>query len=127
MKIKSCLIFAIIFFVFSVGAYSQDKKLEIKLSPNEINQAVLEEIARVLRTSPKELDINKTFRQQRQKADALDIVETIMSIEERLDIEISDDEIDKACGAKGVEDIAEKLTINTFQRIVRESYSKIHK
>lgn len=127
MKTKVCIILTAIFIMFCLETFAQENKAAKLLSPGDINQVVLEEIARILNTKSKELAVNKTFWEQPQKADALDIVETIMSIEERLEIEISDDAIDKACGAKGVEDIAQKLTISTFQRIVRESYSKMHK
>jgi acyl carrier protein len=97
------------------------------LSPEQVDRAVLEETAKILGTTPDLLKPEEPFSHQPKAGDDLDFVETIMAIEERLGVEISDDAVDRISGAKGTRNIVERLTLAGLQQVAREAYHRKRK
>ena len=98
-----------------------------RLPPEQIDRAVLEEVAKVLETRPVALTPTAPFSEQPVAGDALDIVEATMAIEVRLSVDLDDEAMERACGATGVDDIAQKLTIAALQRFARQACDEKHR
>jgi acyl carrier protein len=83
---------------------------------NETEIQVRKVIAAQLKTSPQAIDMNRSLGEQ--KGDALDLVEMVMTLEEKLGVVISDQMIEKYVGAKMEQ--WPKLTPKQLVRIVEE-------
>ncbi len=81
---------------------------------------VLNVTAQILKTEASALQIEAPFAKQAHPADALDIVEIIMAVEDALGLEIDDKELDRRIGSHDVEELPQKLTIAQLQGFVRE-------
>lgn len=90
------------------------------------DETVLKHSASILGIPIGKLRVDRPYANQAVAADALDIVEIVMAIEEDLDITIDDDALDASIGASGVADIARRLTIARLQRVVRNILVKRH-
>ena len=90
------------------------------------DETVLKHSASILGIPVGKLQVDRPYANQVVAADALDIVEIVMSIEEDLNITIDDDALDASIGASGVADIAKRLTIARLQQVVRKILAKRH-
>jgi acyl carrier protein len=72
--------------------------------------AVREAIAKVIGKKVDPLPLDQPLASPPLKADDLDLVEAVMEIEERLDIEIRDEDLERAAGAKGVANLSRYVT-----------------
>jgi acyl carrier protein len=88
-------------------------------NPSERSQIVYSVISKQLQIEKESFDIHSTF--QEIGADALDIVEIIMTIEEHLNIVIDDEEISIAANTKDLTLIPQTLSIENFISIVDNS------
>lgn len=86
-----------------------------KQSETEIS--VRKTIAAQLKSTPEAIQMNVPFREQ--KADDLDLVEMIMTLEEQFEVTIPDNIIEKYAGGKVGQDWS-KLTPNQLVKIVEE-------
>ena len=72
--------------------------------------------ARQLKKSPAEMNPKSTFAAL--GADDLDVVEITMAVEDKMGIAIQDDELAKAAGTSPDQNLAGKLTLEAFARVV---------
>ena len=99
-------------------------KLTHPATKQAIYGAVVEEIAIQLGQSKEAIRPARVFWQQPGRGDALDIVEAVMAIEERLIIEIADSQIDAAVGKVSVNELPRLLKVSALQEIVWQAYKK---
>lgn len=87
-------------------------------SKADSERVVREVIAAQFRIAPHDIDLNQRLSAPPFKADDLDVVELIMSIEERIHVEIPDSVIEKHAGGKQGE--TANLTPRQLIRIIEE-------
>ncbi|WP_338844521.1 hypothetical protein V8J88_12830 [Massilia sp. W12] len=101
-----------------LGNSAQARQDAHQLNPEAV---VLSITANILHTDSALLQPEAPFAQQHPvSADALDVVEIIMAVEDALQLKIDDSELDRRIGASDESELAQKLTIRQLQSYVRE-------
>ena len=77
-----------------------------------------------MKIEPEKIKVELPFALQNPPGDALDIVEIVMAVEDDLGIKMSDRELDARAGSRGVQDIAQKLTVRHIQQFAGELHRK---
>ena len=90
-------------------------------SCDNADQIVLREVSKILAIQEADLKISQPFSKQAVVGDALDVVESIMAVEDVLNIKIDDQKLDARIGSSGVNDLAETLTIKVLQDVAIEA------
>ena len=128
------LLILISIFIFSSFLTSCDKKdtasdpkvkINHPISEQALNEFVILQIAKQIGTPMEQIMPEKVFWDQPIHGDALDIIEVTMTIEERLDIMIDDQEVDRIAGSLRILsflDNPQHLKIVDFQSLIREIY-----
>ena len=90
-----------------------------KYGRTEAENAVILVLATQLGKNAGEIDPSRSLKDL--GADELDLVEAVMELEEKLDITIADEALDKASGYSKVEDLVSGLTVEKFAAVVSEA------
>jgi acyl carrier protein len=117
----SSIVVALILLSGSPNAKSNEKVEKSADHCNEIDNVVINEVSKILGVKVEELKVSLPIADQKIAGDELDVVEIVMSIEEALGIEMSDDKIDAKAGNPSLSMLPRRLTIKMLQEIAKDS------